>query len=369
MNEQVDIQIPSIQQKLDMLISSGAEKREAKASLFNLIIYAREAERVAYFEELIRNILSKFPCRIIFIYAHENSKEYFHVDVTSAMSGVGKEQAICDRITIKSSEGQLPRIPSILFPSLIPDLPIYLLWGQSPFEEHLIFPALQPYASRVIVDPECFDDLSIFCRQMEANLNLLKMDLMDMHWALLSSWRDLLATLFDRPEKLMLLKKWKSAIITYNSSRSKMIQYPEMRAIYLQGWLASRLGASYRQAEFFEDNLLISYYGQSNPLVIALQPKMDPQQPPGTIFNVELVFTTGDSYTITPMPGLAQALIHESSTLTCALPFTLPLPNVFSGVGFLNEILYQNVGEHYRDMLKMISHLNFKRQNDSTAQR
>ena len=198
---------------------------------------------------------------------------------------------------------------------------------------------------------------------MEANLNLLKMDLMDMNWALLSNWRDLLSTIFDQPEKVQLLERCKSVIITYNSNYAKNSKHPEMVAIYLQGWLAAALGAKYRQTEYFDSNLLISYFGKYNPLVMALEPRNELNQPQGAILGMELKFASGDSYTIMPMHELAQALVHESSTETCALPYTLPLPNVFSGMNFLNEILYQNAGEQYRKMLRMISQLHIEENN------
>jgi Glucose-6-phosphate dehydrogenase subunit len=340
---------------IDIQIENSAKKKQPTASLFNLIIYAHEARRILYFDQLIHSILEKFPCRIIFIHAYESEKESFHLCLSSVMSGSGKGQVACDQITIKSSKNQLARVPSVMFPYILPDLPIYLLWGQSPFEEHLIFPSLQPYASRVIIDSECFDNLSLFCRQMEANLNLLKMEVMDINWALLSSWRDLLYRIFDRAEKVELLTRCKSILITYNNSKTETVMHPEIRSIYLQGWLASRLGYRYRQAEYFDDSLIISYFGENNPLVIALQPGNDSTQLSGSILNITITFTTGHSYSIHPKPSLSQAIIHESSLETCELPYILPLPNVYSGMTFLNEILHQNVGEHYRAMLHMIS--------------
>ena len=334
-----------------------AEKPQAIASLFNLIIYAHEASRVDHFEELIRTILSKFPCRIIFIHAYRKQEDHFNVETSTVLSGTGQEQTRCDRIVIEASPKQLPRVLSVLFPSINSDLPIYLLWGQSPFEEHLIFPALQPYATRVILDSGCADNLSMFCRQMETHLNLLKMDLMDLNWALLSSWRDLLSSIFEPPEKLLLLESCKHMIITYNSTGIEKIWRPEMRAVYLQGWFATCLDAKFRQSEYFEQNLLVSYFGKQNPLVIALEPQPDLNQPAGTILGISLTFINGESCVIIPKPVHSQALIHESSTDTCALPYTLPLPNVYTGSTFLNEILYQNVGSHYRKMLKMISQI------------
>jgi len=340
-----------------MTPTTHPEKKQAPASLFNLVIYAHEASRVEHFEELIQTILSKFPCRIIFIHAYGKEEDHFLVRSSRVLTGKGQEQTVCDRTVIEASKKQLPRVLSVLFPAINPDLPIYLLWGQSPFEEHLIFPALRPYAARVIIDSGCYDNLPLFCRQMETHLNLLKMDLMDLNWALLSSWRDLLSSLFDRPDKQLLLNSCKSIILTYNSTATERTWHPELRAIYLQGWLAACLGATFMKAEYFEQNLLLSYMGKKNPLVIALEPQPDFDHPAGTILGAAFSFINGDSYAILPKPALSQAIVHESSLDTCALPYTLPLPNVYAGTTFLNEILYQSVGDHYRKMLKMISNL------------
>jgi hypothetical protein len=364
MNTPVDIQIPCIQKELDAIAKGILEKKQVKASLFNLVIYAHEyahePKRIRYFQELVDTILGKFPCRILFINACESDKEYFHVSVASVISGSGAATVACDQISIKASKNQLFRVPHIIIPYLLPDLPVFLLWAQSPFEEHIIFPSLQPYASRVIFDSGCSDNLTLFCKEMEMNLNKLKMEVMDINWALLSNWRDLLYKVFETKEKVEELAKCKSVIITYNDNKTEFVQHPEIRSIYLQGWLASRFKWRYRQIERFQDSAIISYFAESNPVVMALQPCTDPYQPSGSILSIEITLLTGRTYSIFRKSGLPQAVVHESSPDTCELPCTLPLPNVHKGVPFISEILYQNIGEHYLEMLHMISQIDCK---------
>lgn len=352
----VDIKIPNIEKALK---SSVEGKKTIKGSLFTLVIYVREERSVNYFQDLVNTILDKFPCRIIFIQETPSPTPHLLVSVSTVNTGQGGS-VTCDKISIDASPDQLQRIPSLIMPHLIPDLPIYLLWGQNPFEEHTIFPHLRPYASRVIFDSECSDDLSLFCREMQTNLNILKMDIMDINWALVSNWRDVLTQLFDTPEKIEHLRHLKSMVIAYNYNKTDTLHHPEIRAIYLQGWLAGCLQWKYKLTEKFQSNALLTYTSYNNPVVVALSPVAQSDLPPGGIVSVNITTTAGNSYQLVRKINLSQVLIHVSSKEKCDLPFTLPLPNIHKGLSFIKEIFYSPLGNQYREMLNKINQLDYK---------
>lgn len=361
--EKCDLKIPNIEKELNV---PPENKKQIKACLFTLVIYASTERQVNYFQDLIRSILDKFPCRIIFIHVDAQATlSCLHVKVSTVQTGQGSSQGggtviACDQILIEVSKDQLFRIPFLVVPHLVPDLPVYLLWGQNPFEEHNIFPHLQSYASRVIFDSECSDDLDLFCKEMQNNLEVLKMDIMDINWALLSNWRDLLTQLFDTSERITQLQNCKSIVITYNHSKTETFQHPEIRAIYMQGWLASCMKWQFHQIEKFTNNVFISYSSNSKPVVIVLAPQTHPELPPGAIVSIEITTTTENSFMIIRNSNLPQVLVHVSSLDTCELPFTLPLPNIHRGLSFMKEVFYSSLGDHYLDMLKTISKLDYK---------
>lgn len=361
-----DINIPNIEEALNTL-SSGSKDvlTSPKACLFTLVIFARETRRVNYLQGLVETILDKFPCRIIFIQGDDQSTvSYCHATVSNVISGGSTASSgtavTCDQIVIKASKDQLFRIPYIVIPHLVPDLPIYLLWGHNPFEERDIFPQLQAYASRVIFDSECSDNISLFCKEMLESLNTLKMDIMDVSWALVSGWRDMLNQLFDTSEKIKQLYKIKSVIIHYNCSTTETMLHPEIRALYLQAWLACRLEWEYISTDWFDGSIVIAYRGPVHPAVIALSPEHHSELPPGAISSIDIATSEGQSYVILRKPTLSQALVHSSSKDTCDLPFTLSLPNVHKGMGFMREIFFSKLGTHYADMLQVLSKINLK---------
>ncbi len=364
MTSTVDINIPNIEQELNRLWKGLKEKKLSKASLFTLIIYAHEPRRAQYLQDLVHTILEKFPCRIIFIEGEDTDRQYFHVSVSTVVSGANSDpqnaKVACDQITIAASKNQLFRVPFLITPNLVPDLPVYLLWGQNPFEENVIFPHLQPIADRVIFDSECSDNLSLFCQEMKDNLGVLSIDVMDINWAIVSNWRDMLFQLFDTKEKIEELKEIKSIVINYHHNATETVQHPEIRAIYLQGWLAASLGWRYRATEVFENNIIISYFGPNTPVVIALAPQKCDNLPPGGIASLEITLTNGHSYSIARKPNISQVIVHASTKDECKLPYTIPLPNVHRGLNFIKEIFFSKLGTHYRQMLDIISLIDYK---------
>lgn len=360
MSEALDIKIPDIEKALENLCQSPKDKKHIKACLFTLIIYAHESKRIKYHQELVENILDKFPCRIIFIQGESELDKYLHVDVANVTSGREGTTVICDQITIKSSHSELTRVPYIVIPHIVPDLPVYLLWSQSPFKEHIIFPALQPYASRIIFDSECSDSLHRFSEEMLQNLNMLKMDVMDINWALVSNWRDMLGQLFDTPARLSALQRCKSLRITYNDINTEMSYHPAIRAIYLQGWLASCLNWTYCNAEKMDDITMINFAAKGHPSIVALCPQTDDSLPPGAIISIELNSIDGYTFFISRKQSLSLVVVHISSHEQCELPYTLPLPDVHQGLTFMKEIFYHKLDAHYRNMLEIISKMDEK---------
>jgi hypothetical protein len=294
----------------------------------------------------------------------ESTSSYFRVNVSNVTSGHAQQSAgasvRCDQIVIEVSHDQLFRVPFLITPHIVQDLPVYLLWGQNPFEERDIFPYMQRYARRVIFDSECADDLKLFCNEMMTSMDTLKMDVMDINWALVSNWRDLLSELFDSPEKIEHLNAAKSIVINYNSYPNLTAEHPEIRALYLQGWLAGALKWKFQTIERFESSAVISYFGPFHPIIVALTPVENPGLPLGAIVSIEISTLNAHHYFISRSENLPQVVVHCSSENTCELPFTLSLPNIHKGLNFMKEIFFGRLGDHYKETLKVISKLDFK---------
>ncbi len=362
---ETQIQVPDIENELKQLAKQGGQTKRIRACLFTLVIYARDTHRAHYMDEIVEMILEKFPCRVIFVRTDQNPEtEHLLVKVSQVVSGrsaiSGGVTIACDRIDIDASPQELARIPSVVVPHLVPDLPVYLLWGQIPYHDNELFPALQKYATRVIFDSECATDMGMFCRDMIKHLDD-GLEVMDINWALLSNWRDLLAQLFGNEEKFSFLSNCKSLVINYNKTQKYTMAHPEIRGLYLQGWLASRLGLRFHDMVPHEENIVISYVANDNaPVIMALAPREEPTAPPGAILSMELTTIDGRSIAMVRKPNLPQVLVHVSTPEICELPIVLPLPNVNRGLTFLKEIFFSALGDHYKEMLVILNQMGLK---------
>lgn len=353
-------------QAKESLKSAPVKNKLSKSCLFTLVIYAQEERRVNYLQELVDTILDKFPCRIIFIKASQTAdRPFFNVTTSTVTSGQTTSPVSCDQVIIETSLDQIHKVPFVIVPHIASDLPLYLLWGQNPFEDKEIFPHLKAYASRVIFDSQCADSILHFCKEMQYSLNTLPMDIMDISWALISNWRDLLIHLFDSPHNVKDLDAIKSVIINYNSHTSDSAQHLEIRALYLQAWLASCLKWEYKEMEYFDNCPVITYVGPVHPSIVALSPQDVPLLPPGSITGIEIQTVYGTSYYLSRRENLSQVLVHISTKDTCELPFTIPLPNVHRGLTFMRELFFSHLGERYKEMLKILSKTYRKTNNNS----
>ena len=152
----------------------------------------------------------------------------------------------CDQIVITSSFQNLKRIPFIVIPHLVPDLPIYLIWGQDPNCDSELLPAFEKFATRLIFDSECTQNMQQFSSQILKKIESIKIDFVDRNWALIGSWRKVLSTAFDPPEKMEALRLSKRIEITYNDRKTDFISQCETQSLYLQAWLSGPAGLEIR---------------------------------------------------------------------------------------------------------------------------
>jgi glucose-6-phosphate dehydrogenase assembly protein OpcA len=336
--------VANIEKELQRLFDEQKKKKQIKACLFNLIIYTHETRRTKYFQHTVNAIIEKFPCRILFIEADkEKSPKTLEVQVTSETTG----SIACDQIAITVSPDMLSKVSYLVIPHLVPDLPIYLLWGQDPTAENELFPALQKFATRLIFDSECTADLQHFALEMLKHMSSFKLEFMDMHWALLSGWREAMAQTFDTPDRLDALKNARSIQITYNAKKTPYYTHTETQSIYLQGWLASALDWNFVS----KDGGQVNY----DKTTISLQPQEHPSLTSGTILGVDVIANDDLSFSMRVNEPGNKIIVHITHKDLCEMPFTLPLKNLERGLTFMQEIFFSSAGRHYRSMLEMIA--------------
>jgi len=328
-----------------------------KASLFNMIVIADSVQRALHCQELVRLVTEKFPCRVIFVQSDESSQaDFFHTEHTLQSIGTGTNRVCFDQFIIESSINQLHKVPFLILPNIMPDLPVYILLGHDPTLDRVILPQLQKDANRVIFDAESIDNVQRFSERMLAAIHDKHTDFIDVNWARTKAWREVLARVFNDRDKLDRLDQSKLIQISFAGRTIQPQPKNEIQAIYLQAWLASQLGWNLLNVEKEDGFLRLSYRAGQMPITVSLVPKDTDALEPGAVFSVEVMTHNDSHFLISHERERQHVAVHSSTTERCEMPYTLFLSNFQRGTALVNEIFYQPLSEHYQGMLQALNH-------------
>ena len=313
-----------------------------RACLFTLIVYAKKDGRERYLYNLARSIITKFPCRLILITEEENSKENFLLTYVSDLRPERESSIFCDMIHFKVGGEETNRIPFVILPHLIADLPVYLLVG----EETPLTHTLQSNATRTIFDSECTKDFSLFTKKLLAIYHSDHADIGDLNWARTASWRSLFSQTFSTQEKLSLLLDVKEIAITYNHRDH------EIPSLYFQGWLASRLKWEYQE----RTRSSYHYTSLGLPVIVDLIAGSYPDLPNGRIIEVSLKSNRGEEIVFTREQDRPETIkIRHTSKTFCELPFLYTFTKEHSGPSIVHEIYNVGTSPTFLQVLQLLS--------------
>ncbi len=356
MRSKNDIKIVDIDKELHKLWESLEATNKIRACLFTLVLYTDDGDRTQHFKDLVTEIIETLPCRIIFIRAnHREDENYLRTGVSALTSGHGDQMVACDQITIDAAGEHLKRVPFVVTPHLVPDLPVYVIWGQDPNIDADILPQLEKYATRVIFDSECSDNLHLFARTVARHLESVNCEVADLNWARAKGWRDVLTQVFHNRDRVTQLANSKKINIHYNARKCEKCRHPEVQALYLQGWLAGRLGWKFEGFESSEGNARISYHNTMADTIIHLHPEYVEKLPAGSIMKVEIDSHHEHTFVMKRENLTRIVRCHVSSPEHCELPYSLLLSSLHRGQQLMKEIFYEPSSGHYQSMLKIIA--------------
>jgi glucose-6-phosphate dehydrogenase assembly protein OpcA len=323
----------------------GLAKEKMRACLFNLIVFNRISARTDYFRDIVQKVSEKYPCRVLFITSDPSSHKPY---LKTAVSVVGNGNIACDYIDIGFSGLDSERVPFVLLPHIIPDLPVSLLWTEDPSKPHPLFAPLVKLAGRVIFDSESSDSLLAFSQKVLALRAETGIDTADLNWARTEGWRDLIASLFHSGDHLDQIKDVR---ITYNARQTEFFCHLKVQSLYLLSWMASRLGWTFKKAS---KNLHFLFAKQAAEIQSSHWEKLGP----GTVISIDIATQDGHLYQSTRIPTqYHHVTIQISSPEQCQLPYTYVLGRTATGQSLVKEIITKGTSVHYLEMLENLNQL------------
>lgn len=350
-----------IEQELKRIWESLETKNIARACLFNLIFVTYDNPRKGYFQKVAHSVVEKFPSRVLFITIDQTSKkEELLAHVSMLFSGKSEYDVACDYIEIQASQVSQKRIPFLILPHILPDLPVYLIWGEDVEQNEPLLQSLEPLANRIIFDSEATCNLSLFAKYC-LGMQSVHYDIADLNWARIENWRDILSAVFSSSQKLEEIQKVQTVHISYNAQQSTFFCHAKIQSLYLQAWLACQLKWEFKSLEENKEQITYTYQGKSGPIQVTLTPIVHTHLPTGLILSLEIVLQDHSSFLFS-RDELQQnhITVQESTPKQCALPARYILPKAGAGHSLVQEICRRGNSTHYLQVLNLLKNSNLK---------
>lgn len=249
----VPVSVEYVEAQLNELWRDVAEAVQAKggthavttAHVLNLVVRAESEDTANEYIGDMQLITGRHPSRVIIMNADQTAQEMpvqAWVSIHCQLPPVGGRQVCAEQVTVQAGGESVRQLPAAVIPLLISDLPVFLWWPRNtPFDEFL-FKNLADSVDRLIVDSSTFENPEGTLSKMSSRLrtNWPKIACTDMNWGRLTPWRELVAQFFDGA----LLRPYLDRIgrVTIDCSLSQRGGVNRAQALFIAGWLASRLG-------------------------------------------------------------------------------------------------------------------------------
>lgn len=334
-------------------IWEGLSKIKIRAGLFNLIVYNQFSGRTDYIRSIVQKVIEKFPCRVLFIsHDAQSTSSYLKTSISVIASNEKESASACDQIDIEVAGNDLERVLFVLPPHILPDLPIYLLWTDDPCKSNPLFSPLSRQANRIIFDSECADKLGPFAEKVLELKKDTGRDFADLNWARTEGWRDLIASTFDSPERVLELEELASIQITYNSRENEFFCHTKVQSLYLLAWLSSRL--NWRLKETSSD-LRYQFDSSCCPVDVSIASTLWPKLGSGTVISIDFKTKREHLYQFMRIPDRYHYVgIQISTSEKCEIPFQYVLGQTATGQSLVQEITRKGTSLHYLDMLQKL---------------
>lgn len=346
-----------IQSELNKIWESFETTTVTRACLFNLIFFTQKNHRTHYIERIAQKVVEKFPSRVIFVAVNKDATEdYLKTAVSIMPSSKGEFDVACDYIHIESAGAYHDRVPFVVLPHILPDLPVYLIWAEDPSKEDPLCHQLGKLANRLIFDSESTDLLSRFAGS--ALKYYEQSDIADLNWARIEDWREMLSIAFYSQDRLKQIQAAKKITITYNSQESSFFCHTKIQATYLQAWLACQLQWQFVSIRSENNALVFSYKGNSGPIEIVLAPVQKTNLPPGLILTLDVDTADQEHFSfVRSSDQLHHFTCQHSTQSQCDLPAHYIFSKAESGHSLVKEICHRGTSEHYLRVLNLLKNM------------
>lgn len=355
MTAPIEVKPSDIQKELAKLEEQNKENEQQRASLFNLIVFLTDPKGLAEIAQVVDEIASQFPCRILFIQNIENIERIKTFVSVKLISSESQKKILYEQINIEVPSSKFNEVVPLILPHILPDLPIYLLWADDPTKTHDLFNPLKVLSDRLIFQSDCCNNLQEFAKKVCSEVLHMAWEVADLNWIRLEGWRNVIKGIFNTEKRFNHLKNAEK--ITLYFTKDNPSSCHNHLPHYFHGWLAAQLGWTPVSCTSNEHSKKM-IYKSDHSIEIEIETK-DPIEgiEPGSLFFIEIKTTTKlkFSFHLNPKDYLIQVEILDEQKPS--EPYNAFLMHTKWKTALAREICYQETSSHYCNMLSILSQI------------
>lgn len=276
----IERELRNLWEQLAKTTQEDGQQPVMRACVLNLMVYTSGKHAMDEVSQIMAEVTTQHPSRIFVILPKDRDSEpdlSAWVTALCHLSAGGHKQVCCEQIMITAGYDALYRLPSLVRPLLVPDLPVVLWWRDVPNFENRLFAEMAQTSDRVILDSARFQDAEEGLARLATRVNQKHQwtAFSDLSWSRLTPWRVLVAGFFDAPDWRARLRRLTRVEIDCTGASDSRRSIPS-EALLIVCWLASRLqwrakpqsrrrGKDGHQFELTSDHLSIDVEIKSAP--------------------------------------------------------------------------------------------------------
>ena len=228
----------------------GAHAKEqgvavARASVLNLVVFATREIHARRAAATIDRLATRHPSRAIVVVTDRTREgRTAELEMHCQLPAPSDDQHVSyEQILIRARGDADRRLVSAVIPLLLPDLPVFLWWTETPPLDSPYFDELLSLADRLIVDSADFarPDHTLPRLHAVARAGHGRYGLTDFNWTRITPWRELTSQFFDVPAWRPFLDGITGIRVGFAVEADGREIHPSQALLFI-GWLASRLG-------------------------------------------------------------------------------------------------------------------------------
>jgi hypothetical protein len=308
--------------------TSGGDESSIRLRVLNFLGVGLTPAALNRYERVMEALPERHPCRGIMAMTSPGE-----TTVTAAISahcwrsGSGSRHVCSEEVLLVAAPGQERALASAVLALLVPELSVAMWLVDDVGLDHAIVAELIGAAERVFIDSAGTADPRAVMRSVLHAQQVHEVEICDLAWCRLGSWRGLVAQFFDSGDGARELARLRSIDIVCGGQR------PGSEALLMAGWLVSRLGLSLADASPTASGIAATLYDGTRGVSVSVSASGEEGLPlsqvrlrtEGASFLVELHEASGHMHVREEWPDapvrrtVAQQPCDDASVFTEAL--------------------------------------------------